>query len=89
MRDVARFLSSLQFLRLIDVRREVKRASARGTIRYDFAHLQYRIRVPFWKVRAVRREIRDSLMIPITTVCRVRALSLRDHFRVRHLEIHQ
>jgi hypothetical protein len=89
MRALARYITALQFIRILDVRTVAKRASDRGTIRYDFAHLQFRIRVPFWKVWAVRREIRNSLSIPVTTVCRVRALSLRDHFRVREFRIYQ
>lgn len=87
MRDVARFVSSMQFIRMLDVRRVVRNAAERGTIRFDFAHLHYRIRVPFWKVRAVRREIRNSLSIPVTTVCRVGALSMRETFGLRHMEI--
>lgn len=88
MRDVARFVSSLQFIRILDLRTVAKRASHRGTIRFDFAHLEFRIRVPFWKVYAVRREIRNSLSIPVTTVCRVRSLTIREHFSVREFRIY-
>jgi len=87
MRDVARYFTALQFIRILDVRSVAKRVSYRGAIRYDFANLEFRIRVPFWKVRAVRRAIRNSLSIPVTTVCRVHALSVREHFIVREFRV--
>lgn len=86
MRNVRRTLSALLFVRMIDVRRAAMTASWRGAISFSTTHREFRIRVPFWKVRATRRAVRES--IPVTTACRVGALSLRDHFRVRAFCIH-
>lgn len=80
-------ISGLAFLALVDVRNAVKTVTKRGTVRYSTPNILFRVRVPFWKVGQVRRALNARL--PTTTPFTVRALSLRDHFRVRLVEIRQ
>jgi len=80
-------ISGLAFVALVDVRNAVKTVTNRGTVRYSTPNILFRVRVPFWKVGQVRRALRARLSI--TTHFTVRSLSLRDHFRVRLVEIRQ
>lgn len=80
-------IPALALLALLDVRNAVKAVTTRGTVRYSTPNILFRVRVPFWRVRAVRAALNARLAV--TTHVTVRALSLRDHFRVRFVEIRQ
>lgn len=80
-------ISAYALLALLDVRNAVKAVTTRGTVRYSTPNILFRVRVPFWRVRAVRNALRARMSA--TTNVTVRALSLRDHFRVRFVELRQ
>lgn len=68
-----------------DVRTIVAAHSKRGTVRYSVPNLLLRVRVPAWRCRVLRKALADSL--PVTTAYTVRPLSLRDHFKLRDVEV--